>query len=271
MIKRFIQTTRYATNSRSGLAFLLVALITACGQGDMDADPSASIGEADGADVSAFERVDQDLIAGCTALGVEVNAHACQHGSLGPFAAVTAKTAATYNTFAATHTYYTVSFTDVTAPYTGRVDYSPSVTSDYVIYYNPSVTVTVKDKNGTTVNPLLNGSLSSCSYLSGYRIFNLSSSTSFKPYQVTFTSATTAPVQVLLENVNEAAMWWYKDMDGDAWGNSAQKQLTPCIPDPAYTVKQGGDCNDGHAGINPGATEVSGDGVDSNCNGNDND
>lgn len=259
-----------SSHARLGLANLLLTLaVSACGQGapgeTLESEPEIA---SDGA--AAFEMVDQDLIAGCTALGVDVNAHACQHGSLGPFATVTAKTAATYNTFSATHTYYTVNFTDATAPYTGRVDYSPSVTGDYAIYYNPSVTVTVKDKTGATVSPLLTQSMSSCSYLAGYRIFNLSNSSSFKPYQVTFTSASTVPVQVLLEELSAVSVWWYKDMDGDAWGNTSQKQLTPCIPDPAYTVTQGGDCNEANAGINPSATETAGDGVDSNCNGNDN-
>lgn len=256
-------------NSASGAFCLILGLtVASCSQHDMEAGPLEE--NASGDDGSAYEMLDQDLIAGCTALGVDVNAHACQHGTLGPFATVTAKTAATYDTFSATHTYYTVNFTDTTAPYTGRVDYSPTVTGDYSIYYNPGVTVTVKDKNGTTVNPLLTQSMSSCSYLSGYRIFNLSNSTALKPYQITFTSSTTVPIKVLLEELSAVSVWWYKDMDGDAWGNSAQKQLTPCIPDAAYTVKQGGDCNEGNAGINPSATEVSGDGVDSNCNGNDN-
>lgn len=219
---------------------------------------------------SELEQIDQALIAGCTALGVDTTRHACTHGTLGPFASRTAKTAATYDTFAATHTYYDVTFTDGTAPYTGRIDYSPSATSDYAIYYNPNLTVTVKDKNGTTVSPLLTKSMTSCSYLGGYRIFPLSSSSSFKPYQITLTSATTTPVKVLLEDLTDASIWWYKDMDGDAWGDSAQKQLTPCIPDEPYTVKQGGDCNEAQAAIYPGATEAMGDGIDSNCNGNDN-
>lgn len=269
MNDRWMESVRHL-RLHTGLTSLALALAaTACGQAGPSgaAEPAleASLGEA-----LPFETVSQDLIAGCTALGVEVNAHACQHGSLGPFASVTAKSAATYDTFSSTHTYYTVNFTDVTAPYVGRVDYSPSVTGDYAIYYNPSVTVTVKDKNGTTVGPLLTQSMSSCSYLAGYRIFNLSNSAALAPYQVTFTSSTTVPIKVLLEELSAVSIWWYKDMDGDAWGNSAQKQLTPCVPDAPYTVKQGGDCNEANAGINPSATETAGDGVDSNCNGNDN-
>lgn len=269
MIKQWIEKARYSS-SRLGFASLLVAFaVAACGQGGVEGASEYQF-EASPGETSPFEMVDQDLIAGCTALGVDVNAHACQHGSLGPFASVTAKTAAAYDTFSATHTYYTVSFTDATAPYVGRVDYSPSVTGDYAIYYNPSVTVTVKDKNGTTVSPLLTQSMSSCSYLAGYRIFNLSNSAALAPYQVTFTSSTTVPIKVLLEELSAISIWWYKDMDGDAWGNSTQKQLTPCVPDAPYTVKQGGDCNEANAGINPSATETAGDGIDSNCNGNDN-
>lgn len=268
MIEKSIKKIRYMS-SNVGFGGLLTLIAAACSQGGM-AESSEFGADAPVEDTSEFEMVNQDLIAGCTALGVEATTHACTHGTLGPFASRVAKTAATYDAFAATHTYYDVTFTDGTAPYTGRIDYSPSATSDYVIYYNPNVTVTVKDKNGTTVAPLLTKTMGSCSYLGGYRIFPLSSSTSFKPYQVTITSAATTPVKVLLENLSDASIWWYKDMDGDTWGNTAQKQLTPCIPDEPYTVKQGGDCNEANAAIFPGATETSGDGIDSNCNGNDN-
>lgn len=269
MIKQYNEEVRYV-GSKAVFSSLLLALTAgACSQAGMT-EPSELDSEASLAAASAFETVDEDLIAGCTALGVDTTAHACTHGTLGPFASRVARTAATYDTFAATHTYYDVTFTDGTAPYTGRVDYNPPATSDYAIYYNPSLTVTVKDKNGTTVAPLLTKSMGGCSYLAGYRIFPLSSSSTFKPYQITITSATTTPAKVLLEDLTDASIWWYKDMDGDAWGNSTQKQLTPCVPDEPFTVKQGGDCNEAHAGINPGAPETSGDGIDSNCNGNDN-
>jgi hypothetical protein len=249
---------------RSQAAFggmLLALAVVGCSQGSME---EAGALEAE----REVGELGQSLIAGCSAIGNDGLAHACTHGSLGPFASRVARTAATYDTFAATHTYYNVTFTDGVAPYVGRIDYTPSATSDYAIYFNPSLTVTVKrDSNGATVNPLLDKSMSSCSFLSGYRVFPLTGSVK---YRIEITSASTTPVKVLLEDLTDASSWWYKDMDGDFWGDSSQKQFTPCVPDAPYTVKQGTDCNEANAAINPGATETMSDGIDSNCNGNDN-
>jgi hypothetical protein len=56
---------------------------------------------------------------------------------------------------------------------------------------------------------------------------------------------------------------YYPDADGDGYGDGSG--TTAVCPTPGYVV-QAGDCNDGDAAINPGATEVCGDGIDNNCN-----
>lgn len=48
-----------------------------------------------------------------------------------------------------------------------------------------------------------------------------------------------------------AATTWYTDNDGDGY------------------TEEGGDCDDSNVAIHPGATDAPGDGVDSNCDGND--
>ncbi|MCB9694127.1 MAG: putative metal-binding motif-containing protein [Alphaproteobacteria bacterium] len=57
---------------------------------------------------------------------------------------------------------------------------------------------------------------------------------------------------------------WYPDVDGDLYGddNAAVQACTQ----PADTVGVGGDCEDGIFDINPGATDVCGDGIDNDCN-----
>jgi hypothetical protein len=54
---------------------------------------------------------------------------------------------------------------------------------------------------------------------------------------------------------------FYKDVDGDSYGYT---NLQACSA-PAGYVTKGGDCKDGNAAVNPGATEAC-DGVDNNCN-----
>jgi cysteine-rich repeat protein len=59
---------------------------------------------------------------------------------------------------------------------------------------------------------------------------------------------------------------WYQDSDGDGYGNSAVSQVAPVQP--TGYVLDNTDCNDQNSAVNPGATEVSGDGgLDNNCDG----
>ena len=57
---------------------------------------------------------------------------------------------------------------------------------------------------------------------------------------------------------------YYKDNDGDGYGNAAIS-VSACIA-PAGYVSVAGDCNDNNAAIKPGAVELC-DGVDNNCDG----
>ncbi|MCP3166301.1 sialidase [Myxococcus sp. QH3KD-4-1] len=63
------------------------------------------------------------------------------------------------------------------------------------------------------------------------------------------------------ENVGST---WYRDADSDGHGRSDQSVVA--CSQPAGYVANTTDCNDGSAGIRPGATEVC-DSVDNNCNG----
>jgi hypothetical protein len=56
---------------------------------------------------------------------------------------------------------------------------------------------------------------------------------------------------------------FYHDGDGDGWGTSDSKCL--CQADGLYKASKPGDCNDGNAGINPGAAEACGNAADEDC------
>ncbi len=63
---------------------------------------------------------------------------------------------------------------------------------------------------------------------------------------------------------------WYKDMDEDDYSDGTT--LSACDQPAGYQLAgsltaTSGDCNDNDATINPGATEIAGDGVDQNCDG----
>ncbi|MFA6160560.1 MAG: putative metal-binding motif-containing protein [Patescibacteria group bacterium] len=58
-----------------------------------------------------------------------------------------------------------------------------------------------------------------------------------------------------------------RDADGDTYGNPAN--CTNAASPPAGYVSNKGDCNDGDSSVNPGMTEVCGNGKDDDCNGGD--
>jgi len=63
------------------------------------------------------------------------------------------------------------------------------------------------------------------------------------------------------------AATWYLDFDGDTWGRDAST-VEDCDAPSGY-VADGGDCDDTDTSVNPGETEVCGDGVDNDCSGSD--
>jgi gliding motility-associated-like protein len=58
---------------------------------------------------------------------------------------------------------------------------------------------------------------------------------------------------------------WYLDADGDGYGD-ASEAVVSCIA-PAGYVSDNTDCDDSNADVNPGAEEITNDGIDNDCDG----
>ncbi|MDP2305625.1 MAG: putative metal-binding motif-containing protein [Pseudomonadota bacterium] len=62
------------------------------------------------------------------------------------------------------------------------------------------------------------------------------------------------------------ATTWYRDDDGDGFGDDDSPETSCAAPD-GYDLALGGDCDDGEAEVHPGAPDAVGDSVDADCDG----
>ena len=68
---------------------------------------------------------------------------------------------------------------------------------------------------------------------------------------------------------DSALQTYYQDLDGDGFGNASVSTTAACLSAPVGYRLDSTDCNDGSVNVQPYAYDVSGDSVDSDCNGSD--
>ncbi len=71
-------------------------------------------------------------------------------------------------------------------------------------------------------------------------------------------------VQRHLDHGDFLPLTFYADADGDGYGDAVGAALA--CEAPAGFTGDGTDCDDSNAAVNPGASEVEGDGIDNDCN-----
>lgn len=96
---------------------------------------------------------------------------------------------------------------------------------------------------------------------------NITSPTGGTLYSVA-TNSTTGCTQNMNGSMSifqQTASTYYQDSDGDGFGDPSNF-IQSCSPQSGY-VTNNSDCDDNLFGVNPGATEICGNGIDDNCNG----
>ena len=159
-------------------------------------------------------------------------------------------------------------FMTVTTAGTPQVSITASATS---VCAGTLVTFTATPTNGGTPSYQwkLNGNNVGTDYYK-YENSNLAAGDVISVTMTTTLSCVTTSTAVsntITMTLSSSYTTYYRDLDGDGYGNSASGTIQACGPTDGY-VSNNTDCNDNNAETYPGAEEVCGNGADDDCDGN---
>ena len=180
----------------------------------------------------------------CQILGASLVSHACFHATNGPFVTVPASAvrdfvAPTPNVNAV-HTHFTVTLPGPAGANEGTVKYRPARTGDWAIFFNPVVPITVLDPSGTTIPIELAHDVAGCSQLPRVNVVRLTANVT---YRLVLGPASVGSVGLVLEKLTDFETAYFRDADGDGYGNPNDVFPTACVPPQGY-VSNDLDCDD---------------------------
>jgi hypothetical protein len=86
---------------------------------------------------------------------------------------------------------------------------------------------------------------------------------------MTSSLACASPLEAVSNSINilvQSRNTYYRDVDGDGYGNAVSGTTEACTLVPGYSLVAG-DCNDNDPSVNPGSAEICGNNRDDNCSG----
>ncbi len=98
-----------------------------------------------------------------------------------------------------------------------------------------------------------------------YTTGQFSTTTDFDPGAGTYNLSSAGDWDIFVVKLT-CSFTYFRDVDGDGFGSSVTTTACSTTP-PAGYVSITGDCNDNNPGINPNATEICGNNIDDNCDG----
>lgn len=208
----------------------------------------------------------------CTRIGPTATNHTCGHGENGPYADLTAVSAAVVGTpIPQKHVYTTVTLPGSDGVFQGELQWRYPNGGYHSLWTLGDVPIVVRDfTTGEIIPEELGHDFAVCpSSVTHVRVWDLGGGVR---YRIQIGPVDTQTVALVAENLDDIATLWYVDADGDGFGSDTEEPLvTFCEGPMGHAENQSGDCNDDDDAIHPNelgdVDELACNGVDDDCDG----
>lgn len=198
----------------------------------------------------------------CSELGAPLVDHSCFHARFGPFASVTAGTAArpASDVLDAAHTYFRIALDAARAP--AMISYTPARSGSWAVFSQHAVSFALRDPSGAALPAQQLEAVPPCPFFTRVQVVSLEAGTR---YQLVIAPTPLTELGIVFEKLDDFVAIHGRDRDGDGFGDPSEVTVSPCAP-AAGDAANDLDCDDRDPTIHPGASERC-DGVDRDCDG----